>query len=254
MHKITLITALLCSTTVLAAEQATPTTAADQPDSSKLQAALGGPKPDSITPITSLGLYEVIINGQIFYINKQGNYAIQGDVLNLDTRENLTENRRNTLRSDAVNTIGEGNMVVFAPSENPVKHTVTVFTDIDCGYCRKMHNQIAEYNKEGIKIRYLLFPRAGIGSESFKKSVSVWCADDRQAALTQAKSGQPVDPKTCQDPVQAQFELGRKLGVRGTPTMILENGIMIPGYVPPTRLAALLAQDSENASNAKNNP
>ena len=122
------------------------------------------------------------------------------------------------------------------------QHTVTVFTDIDCGYCRKMHSQMAAYNKEGIKIRYLMFPREGVNSDSFNKAVAVWCADDRQDAMTKAKRGEEIARKTCDNPVEAQFELGQKLGVRGTPSMILEDGEMIPGYVPPTQLAQLLAK------------
>jgi thiol:disulfide interchange protein DsbC len=106
-----------------------------------------------------------------------------------------------------------------------------------------MHSQIADYNKEGIKIRYLWFPREGVGSEAFDKAVAVSCADNRQEAMTRAKRGEKVESKPCDNPVQAQYELGQKLGVRGTPSMILESGEMLPGYVPPTQLAQMLAED-----------
>lgn len=241
MRKTVLILALLQASFAFAADPA-PDLAKPQaaPDLAKLQAALGGQHPDSVAPTSISGLYEVVVGGQILYLSGDGRFVLQGDVIDLGSRDNLTENRRGELRGKAIAALNEKDMVVFAP-EGAVKHTVTIFTDIDCGYCRKMHSQIAAYNKEGIKIRYLMFPREGIGSESYNKAVAVWCADDRPAALTLAKRGETVPGKTCENPVQAQFELGQKLGVRGTPSMILESGEMLPGYVPPTQLAELLA-------------
>jgi len=212
------------------------------PDLSRLQTALNGEKPDSIQPTAIAGLYEVVVGGQVLYLSADGRFVVQGDILDLDSHANLTDSRRGELRSKVIDAIDEKDMVVFSP-EGPVRHTVTVFTDVDCGYCRKMHSQMAAYNKEGIKIRYLLFPREGVGSESYNKAVAVWCADNRQEAMTKAKRGDNIERKTCDNPVQAQYELGQKLGVRGTPSLILENGDMIPGYVPPAQLAQLLAQD-----------
>ena len=243
MRKTVLTLALLQASFAFAADPA-PDLAKPQaaPDLAKLQAALGGQQPDSVAPAPISGLYEVVVGGQILYLSGDGRFALQGDVIDLGSRENLTENRRGELRGKAIAALNEKDMVVFTP-EGAVKHTVTIFTDIDCGYCRKMHSQIAAYNKEGIKIRYLMFPREGIGSESYNKAVAVWCADDRPAALTQAKRGETVPNKTCENPVQAQFELGQKLGVRGTPSLILESGEMLPGYVPPTQLAELLANN-----------
>ncbi|MDS4029631.1 MAG: DsbC family protein [Candidatus Contendobacter sp.] len=217
-----------------------------QPDLTRLQEALNGEKPDSVAPTAIPGLYEVVLGGQVLYLSEDGRFAVQGDMVDLGSRANLTENRRGELRGKAIAAVGESNMVVFAP-EGPVKHTVTIFTDIDCGYCRKMHSQIADYNKEGIKIRYLMFPREGIGSESYHKAVSIWCANNRQEAMTKAKRGESIEPKTCDNPVQAQYELGDKLGVRGTPSMVLESGEMLPGYVPPAQLARLLAETRDKA-------
>lgn len=241
MRKILLIAAAFYAASTLAADPA-PAPAAKQPDLAKLQAALNGEKPDSVAPAVIPGLYEVVLGGQVLYLSEDGRYVIQGDILDLGSRDNLTENRRGAMRGGAIAAVGENNMVVFAP-EGPAKYTVTVFTDIDCGYCRKMHSQMDAYNKEGIKIRYLWFPREGIGSESYNKAVAVWCADNRQDAMTQAKRGENVERKTCDNPVQAQYELAQKLGVRGTPSMILESGDMIPGYVPPTQLAQMLAEN-----------
>lgn len=235
---ILMVAALFCVGAVAADPDPAP---AKQPDLTRLQTALNGAKPDSVTLSAIPGLYEVVVGGQVLYLSEDGRLAMQGDILDLGSRANLTENRRSVLRSQAIEAVGENNMVVFAP-EGTARHTVTVFTDIDCGYCRKMHSQIAEYNKEGIKIRYLLFPREGIGSESYNKAVAVWCADDRRDALTKAKRGENVERKTCDNLVKAQYELGQKLGVRGTPSVILESGEMIPGYVPPTQLAEMLAE------------
>ena len=242
MHKIPLAAAVLYAAGALAADPVPPAAPAPfkQPELTQLQAALKGAKPDSIAPTAIPGLYEVVLGGQVMYLSADGRFVVQGDIVDLNSRVNLTEDRRGELRGKAIEAVGESNMVVFAP-EGAVKHTVTIFTDIDCGYCRKMHSQMADYNKEGIKIRYLMFPREGVGSESFNKAVAVWCADNRQEAMTRAKRGEKVESKTCDNPVQAQYELGQKLGVRGTPSMILESGEMLPGYVPPTQLAEMLA-------------
>ncbi|MFZ4790565.1 MAG: DsbC family protein [Candidatus Competibacteraceae bacterium] len=253
MHKVLLIAvALGASGVVLAANDQKPASAPvpnpaaaeapKSPDLAKLQTTLNGAQPDSIRSAAIPGLYEVVVGGQVLYLSEDGQFVVQGDILDLGSRANLTDQRRGELRGTALNSVDEKDMVVFAP-EGPAKHTVTVFTDIDCGYCRKMHSQMAAYNKEGIKIRYLLFPREGLGSESFNKAVSVWCSDNRQEAMTKAKRGDNVDRKTCDNPVQAQYELGQKLGVRGTPSLILENGEMLPGYVPPAQLTQLLAEN-----------
>lgn len=247
MRKIVLITAVLYAVGALAADPAPASDPVNQPDLAKLQAALEGEKPDSVTPAVIPGLYEVVVGGQLLYLSADGRFALQGDILDLGSRDNVTNKRRGELRSKAIAAINEDNMVIFGPA-GPVKHTVTVFTDIDCGYCRKMHSQIAEYNKEGIRIRYLWFPREGIGSESYDKAVSVWCATDRNDAMTKAKRGEAVEKKTCENPVKAQYELGQKLGVRGTPSLILESGEMLPGYVPPMQLAELLAEHKEQAA------
>lgn len=249
MRKIPLFAAFLYATGALAADPAVVTTKA--PDLTKLQAALNGAKPDSVAPATIPGLYEVVVGGQVLYLSEDGRFIVQGDILDLGSQGNLTDQRRSELRNKAITAVGDNQMISFGPP-GPVKHTITVFTDIDCGYCRKMHSQMAEYNKEGIRIRYLWFPREGIGSESYDKAVSVWCAADQKAAMTKAKSGENIEKKTCDNPVQAQYELGQKLGVRGTPSLILESGEMLPGYVPPTQLAQMLAESKDKT--AKPNP
>ena len=231
LRKLFAITLILYAAHLAAAE-------ADQPELKALQAALGNKPLDSVNPSAIPGVYEVVLGSQVLYVSKDGRFAIQGDIIDLNAHSNLTENRRGDLRLKAIEAIGEQNMVVFAPDQP--KHTVTVFTDVDCGYCRKLHQEIADYNQRGIKIRYLMFPRAGIDSESYNKAVAVWCADDRRDALTRAKRGENIEHKSCANPVKREYELGQALGVRGTPSLILEDGQMISGYVPADKLAQIL--------------
>lgn len=253
MRNLVLLAAVFYSAGILAAEPV-PEAAAKQPDTAKLLAALKGEKIDSITPAAIPGLYEVVLGGQVLYLSADGQFVMQGEIVDLGSLSNVTEKRRSALRGAAIDKVGEENMVIFGP-QGPVKHTITVFTDIDCGYCRRMHSQMAEYNKEGIRIRYLWFPREGIGSESYKKAVAVWCAADRQEAMTKAKRGETIEMKSCEpNPVQAQYELGQKLGVRGTPSMVLESGEILPGYVSPIQLAELLAENKSKAARITGQP
>jgi thiol:disulfide interchange protein DsbC len=195
-------------------------------------------EPDSITPSPIPGLYQVVYGTTLVYVTGDGRYLLQGDLVDLQQRKNLTEHARAATRLAALRDLDQRNLIVFAP-EHP-KHTVTVFTDVDCTYCRKFHSEIAEYNKLGIAVRYAAFPRSGIGSPSYEKAVSVWCATDRKAAITEAKAGKEVEQRTCDNPVKDEFLLGQRLGVSGTPTIILEDGTELPGYVPPLRLSQLL--------------
>jgi len=239
LHKLLIIVLACCAFPLLAEEPA-------QPDLSRLQALLGQEKPDSVKPTEIPGLYEVMLKSKIVYLSQDGRFVIQGDLIDLKDRTNLTEARLDTLRSKALAAISEDQMVVFAPTE-PVKHTITVFTDIDCGYCRKFHQEMADYNRNGIKVRYLMYPRAGIGSDSYDKAVSVWCSPDRRNAITRAKNGETIEQKSCPNQVKEQYELGQSLGIRGTPTIVLENGQLIPGYVPAARLATML--DNKDTAN-----
>lgn len=197
-----------------------------------------GVAPDSVGDAPIGGFLEVVFGPHVVYVSQDGRYMIRGDVIDMDTRENLTNTKRQQARLKAVDELGEKNMIVFN-AEDP-KHTVTVFTDIDCGYCRKLHREMDDYNESGITIRYLAFPRAGIPSGSYDKSVSVWCSDDRRQAMTAAKAGRPVPNKDCENPVKDHYMMGRSLGINGTPTMVLENGEVFPGYVPAGRLLRAL--------------
>lgn len=198
-------------------------------------------KPTSITETPVPGLYEVVVGSQLFYFSEDGRYLINGSLIDIETKQDVSATRRAEVRAKAFDALGEDQMIVFGPED--AKHTVTVFTDIDCGYCRQLHSEMKDYNDRGIRVRYVLFPRAGIPSPSYDKAVAVWCADDRQAALTEAKSGKDIPMKRCENPVQAHLALGAEMGVRGTPSMFYQDGNRIPGgYVPPEQLAQLLEQ------------
>lgn len=217
-----------------------PLVAAEGPDTpeARIRAALDMGGEEKISPSPVPGLYEVVMGPHLFYVTEDGRYMVQGDVIDIAARENLSAPARAAAQGAAIDSIGEENMVVFSP-EKPA-HTITVFTDIDCGYCRKLHREMDQINAKGIKVRYLLYPRTGVDSPSYEKAVSVWCAKDRNQALTQAKAGATPEKATCDNPVKEHMAMGQMVGVRGTPTIVLEDGRILPGYVPADRLATLL--------------
>lgn len=195
-------------------------------------------EPDSVRKLPELGLYEVTFGPQIFYATADGRFLIQGNVLDLQTREDITARRQDALRLAALNQVGEDQMIIFrAPKE---KHVITVFTDIDCGYCRKLHNEVGEINDLGITVRYLFFPRSGPNTPSYYKARTVWCSEDRNKALTEAKQGKSLPSKTCDNPVDEHLKLVHEFGLNGTPAIILEDGTLVPGYVPAKKLARML--------------
>ena len=186
----------------------------------------------SETPIE--GILQVQINSDIVYVTADAQYLLQGQIMDIDTRTNLTDQAKSGIRLSLLTDLNRDEQISFEP-EN-AKYDLLVFTDIDCGYCRKLHNQVAEYNEEGIAIHYMAFPRAGVGSGSFDKFVSVWCADDQKEALTLAKNGTDPEPQKCENPIAEQYQLGREVGVTGTPALVTSDGTLIPGYMPPAQL------------------
>ena len=211
---------------------------------SELKAELQKQLPDmqlqSLTPVGQTGLYEAVIDDRIYYFTADGQYLLQGDILALESRENITEARRLEVKKALLERINEDDMIIFAAKKPD--YAVTIFTDVDCGYCRELHRQVKDYNDLGITIRYMAFPRAGAESESANKLIEVWCAKDQQKAMTDAKAQREVNKTSlCEDnPVAEQFEIGGKLGVRGTPAIFLEDGQMLPGYLPPKKLREVL--------------
>jgi len=198
----------------------------------------------AVSPIP--GLYEVTMGGLIAYVSADGKYLLSGNVYDLDTQVNLTASRRNSARAKALAAASESNMIVFGPAN--AKMTVTVFTDIDCGFCRKFHSQIADVNKAGVRVRYMFFPRTGPATESWTKAEQVWCAADRRDALTRAKKGDTFKGKSCGDAaVKSQYELGSDLGVEGTPAIFTQNGDYVGGYLSPAELVQAI-QESQKAA------
>lgn len=193
----------------------------------------------SSTPVPDL--YAVRVQGTLVYITADGRYLLQGELIDLVTQRSLTEDARRGERAERLAELPEAEMIVYEP-EGGVEHEVTVFTDIDCPYCQRMHAELDGYLERGIRIRYLLMPRAGRDSDSYDKAVAAWCADDPQAALTQAKRGDAIERRRCEHPVDAHLDLAERFGVRGTPSLVLEDGTMMSGYRPPADLAEVLAQ------------
>jgi thiol:disulfide interchange protein DsbC len=227
---------------------ATCATASDKEEAAvrgAIEALVPGATIDSLGKAPLPGFYEVALGGQVVYISSDGKYLIQGALYDIPARADLTEASKARIRAVALKDLGPDKRIVFAP-EAP-KHSVTVFTDIDCGYCRRMHDEVAEYNRRGIAIEYLFFPRAGAGSEAWDKAVSVWCSDDRRKALTDAKAGREVDRKQCRNPIEEEYALGNRIGVNGTPMIIAADGTQLGGYVPPERLLQLLEQRAATA-------
>jgi len=201
-------------------------------------------KVGSVKPSEISGLYEVTVGGNIFYVSDDGKYLVQGHLVDVAARVDLTEEKLSGVRKQAIEKLGLDKMIVFKPKES--KYTVSIFTDIDCGYCRKLHSEIDQYMAEGITIQYLFFPRAGKGSDSYHKAVSVWCADDRKAALTAAKKGDTPPAKTCANPIDEHMQLAEDFEVKGTPMMVTEKGNIFPGYLPAKQLAEALADEKKS--------
>ncbi len=198
---------------------------------------------DAVVKSDLPGFYEVIISGQVTYVTEDGKYLLQGKLYDVPLKKDLTSARIATMREEALAKLPESKVMLFAP-QNP-KHTVTVFTDVDCPYCRQFHKQIGEYNRLGIAVRYVLYP-LDIHPGADKKAAAVWCAKDRNAAYTAAMNGQDPGTASCSNPVAETKVLGETLGINATPTVLAEDGTMIDNAkaVSPTLLAAELDRKS----------
>ncbi len=184
------------------------------------------------------GLYQVVTDKGLFYISKDGKYLVQARIYNLDANmRNETEVALGDMRREGMSEFNDGMIEYKADDE---EHVITVFTDITCGYCRKLHREIDQYNDMGITVRYLAFPRNGLNSQSYRDMVSVWCADNPQKALTAAKAGDNVLRKSCKNSVAEQYQFGQQVGVTGTPNIIMPDGSVIPGYQPAKAIAQVL--------------
>lgn len=197
---------------------------------------------DKVRAAPIAGFREAIVQGQVVYVSDDGRYLFlpgpQGALYDVAAKKDLSEQSLATIRKDLLKTIPVSERIVFSPP-NP-KHTVAIFTDVECGYCRKFHSEIAEYNKQGIEVQYIAFPRMGLGSPDHKKMISVWCAADRKQALTDAKSDRVVKSRDCKNTISMQYDVGQRAGLTGTPMIIAEDGTTVGGYLPPQQLREAL--------------
>lgn len=201
-------------------------------------------KVTSVEPSEIAGLYTVQIqNGPTIYAAPDGKYFVHGDMFAVQEKSfvNLSAQRDNDERAKVIAAVKPEDTIIFKP-KGPTKTVLSVFTDVDCGYCQKFHREeVPALNAMGVEVHYLAYPRAGIGSESYQKLVTAWCAKDRQGTLTRYKNHEVVPINTCaKNPVSAQYELGERMGVNGTPTLITAKGELIPGYIPAQELAQRL--------------
>ena len=196
---------------------------------------------DDVRPSPIAGLYEVVSGAEVGYVSTDGRFYVDGDVFDMESKHNLTEDKRKAGRLALLAGVKDEDAIIFAPKGQPA-HTVTVFTDVDCVHCRRMHSEIGELNRLGIRVRYLSFPRGGPGSESWRKAEAVWCSADRKGALTRAKKGETVTAGKCDSPVAAEYELGRQIGISGTPGIVTETGEFLAGYASAAYLAEYLAE------------
>jgi thiol:disulfide interchange protein DsbC len=236
------LTVVLCtvgSGARAAATEPAVTVPADQstdPRAALIKLLPAGSKVEDLKPSPIPGIYQFMQGADISYLTADGKYFLDGNLYDMESRENLTEVLRARARLALINAVPESQMVIFGP-KNPL-YTITVFTDVDCAYCRKLHSEMAELNRLGVRVRYMFFPRTGPNTESWKKAEVVWCSPDRNEALTRAKTGAPLDMgKTCDaTPIAREYALGQSIGVRGTPAIVTESGDYISGYMPPREL------------------
>ncbi len=199
----------------------------------------------SVEPAPVAGLYEVMLSsGETLYADMKGEHLLAGQLFKVDAEQglvNLTEQKRNVARQAAMQALDEADMVVYKPA-GEVKATLHVFTDVDCPYCRKLHEEVPALNKMGVQVNYLAFPRGGPGSSAHKKMQTIWCATEegRRERMDEIKHGERLNDESCDNPVLDQYMLGQKLGITGTPALITDDGTLLPGYMPAARLQQIL--------------
>ena len=212
----------------------------------ELAATLHGVEASDITDSPVPGIYQVNVGAEVAYVTSDGRFLLEGEIYDLTTNTNLTEKTRATARVDVLASVDPNTMIVFSPENGEVKHTITVFTDVDCGYCRQFHRDIAEVNALGIEVHYLFYPRTGPDTESWAKAERVWCSADRNVALTRAKLGGSLPDATCGDtPVAAHYEFGHRVGLRGTPSIYSSSGEHLGGYLTPATLIRVLDESAQ---------
>lgn len=215
----------------------------------ELAAKMPGTRPEDLRASPVPGIYEVVQGAEVSYVSADGGFVFTGDLYQVTAEgefPNLSEVRRREARRQLLAAVPAGQMIQFGPAD--AAHQITVFTDVDCQWCQRMHAEVEEYNRLGIRVRYLSYPRTGPDTASWEKAEAVWCASDRNAALTAAKQGQPVRSDRCETPVAGHYQLGREVGITGTPGVLFSNGEMIPGYLPPRRMLQAIEESQAAAT------
>lgn len=207
-----------------------------------IRAQLGALPVQSVKKAPIPGMYEVIVGGQIAYFSADMKYLIEGDIVDYQKRTNLTDQVRNKLSAAAFDGMEKKDYLAFTPKSG-AKYVLNVFTDVDCGFCRKLHKEVPALNEKGVEVRYFLYPRAGLASNSSKKLESIWCSKNQQDAMTKVKAGKSIDSKTCENPIKEHIALGQQVGLTGTPLIFTGGGARINGYQPADQLYARLLSE-----------
>lgn len=198
---------------------------------------------DGIHPTRIDGLFEIVSGARVFYMTGDGRFLLRGQLIDLENDRNLTAERHNELVHGVVDSLGEDSMIVFEPKNGPAQHEITVFTDTSCPYCQQLHRGLLDMIEEyPVKVRYLMFPRAGLKAGAADTLRNVWCAPDPQQAMTDAKAGRPVPERdtACKTPIAEHFQVAREIGVNGTPYVLVDDGPIVPGYRPNDELLHMM--------------
>lgn len=235
-----LLASLILVLPLASAQEAEPVSRED------IAARLNGVEAEDLKDSVVKGFYEINVGSKVGYISADGRYLLEGELYDLESSRNLTEESRARARVDILSGVDPNQMIVFSPKDGEVKHTITIFTDVDCGYCRQFHREIDQVTALGVEVHYLFYPRTGPNTDSWTKAERVWCAEDRNSALTNAKLGGSVPEATCAEtPVAEHYDLGHQVGVTGTPSIYTTSGIHIGGYLSPQQLLSTLTALSE---------
>ncbi|OFE12185.1 hypothetical protein PHACT_02765 [Pseudohongiella acticola] len=243
--QLTLLMSIVVTGVVLAQNEPWQDTLRETINTSLGAASQGQLRVESMKETPMADVVEVILSsGEILFSDKSGRFMIAGEMYMTrpEGLVNLTAETRKDQVRQLLAGVPEDQMVIFEP-EGETMATISVFTDVDCTYCRRLHHDVEAINANGIRVRYLAYPRGGLESTAYPKMISVWCSDDRNRAITQAKNGQNLPERDCQNPVLNHHSLGNRIGITGTPAIVLPDGTLIPGYMDTERLtAAVLGQ------------
>ena len=231
---------VVCLFVLLFATAAFPKDAAEDRIRARMGKLFPAEQVTSVKKSPIAGVFEVMLGASLFYISDDARYVLRGDLIDVQKKVNISDQRRAAARRQVFAELDRSQMIEFLPASGKPRETLYVFTDIDCGYCRKMHLEVPELNKAGIAVSYLAFPRSGLDGDSYKKATAVWCSKDRRRALTAAKAGKKVKAAKCDNPVAEHYGLGQAMGVSGTPAVYTADGSGIGGYVPAKELIKMV--------------